>query len=172
MVGLIAAVSQNGTIGKDGGIPWKSKVDLNHFRDKTVGSTVIMGRKTWDSLPKKPLRERFNVVLTRKVQNLTSYDDREVQFEDMDLEDAITKYQNQYPDRDIWVIGGSSLYQKALSKKLPVECYVTFIQQVVEGDTFFPLGELRGHYVLKDEVFIPNSKDSPALVFTKWVRGY
>ena len=65
MVTLVLAMAENGVIGKDGAIPWRIADDLKRFKRLTVGKTVVMGRKTWDSLPRKPLPERINIVVTR-----------------------------------------------------------------------------------------------------------
>lgn len=67
MVTLVLAMAENGVIGKDGAIPWRIADDLKRFKRLTVGKTVVMGRKTWDSLPRKPLPDRRNVVITRDV---------------------------------------------------------------------------------------------------------
>src|ERR1700744_6124511 len=63
---LVLAVAENGVIGKDGGIPWHISDDMKRFKALTLGHTVVMGRKTWDSLPRKPLPGRINVVVTRQ----------------------------------------------------------------------------------------------------------
>jgi len=63
---LVLAVAQNGVIGKKGAIPWHISDDMKRFKALTLGHTVVMGRKTWDSLPKKPLPGRINVVVTRQ----------------------------------------------------------------------------------------------------------
>ena len=63
---LVVAIAQNGVIGKDGLIPWHISEDMKRFKALTLGHTVVMGRKTWDSLPKKPLPGRVNVVITRQ----------------------------------------------------------------------------------------------------------
>ena len=62
---LVVAIADNGVIGKDGAIPWHISDDLKRFKALTMGHTIVMGRKTWDSLPKKPLPGRVNVVVTR-----------------------------------------------------------------------------------------------------------
>ena len=66
MIKLVLAVAENGVIGKDGAIPWHISEDLKRFKALTMGHTVVMGRKTWDSLPKKPLPGRVNIVVTRQ----------------------------------------------------------------------------------------------------------
>ena len=65
MITLVLAMAENGAIGKDGAIPWRISNDLKRFKALTLGKTVVMGRKTWDSLPRKPLPERKNIVITR-----------------------------------------------------------------------------------------------------------
>ncbi|HMH64254.1 MAG TPA: dihydrofolate reductase, partial [Rhizomicrobium sp.] len=63
---LVVAIAQNGVIGKKGAIPWHISEDMKRFKALTIGHTVVMGRKTWDSLPRKPLPGRINVVVTRQ----------------------------------------------------------------------------------------------------------
>ena len=63
---LVVAIADNGVIGKDGGIPWHISDDMKRFKALTMGHTIVMGRKTWDSLPRKPLPGRINVVVTRQ----------------------------------------------------------------------------------------------------------
>ena len=66
MIGLVWAQAANGVIGRDNALPWRLPEDMAHFRDLTLGTTVVMGRRTWDSLPPRfrPLPDRFNIVLT------------------------------------------------------------------------------------------------------------
>lgn len=62
---LVVAVAKNGVIGRDGGLPWRLSSDMKHFKASTMGKPVLMGRKTWDSIPRKPLPGRQNLILTR-----------------------------------------------------------------------------------------------------------
>ena len=103
-VGLIWAQSTSGVIGRDGGIPWHLPEDLVRFKDVTMGHTVVMGRRTWESLPAKvrPLPGRRNVVLTRQADYLA---DGATVVGDLDA--ALTT-------EDTWVIGGSEIYHLAL----------------------------------------------------------
>ena len=66
MISLVVAVSRNGVIGRDGGLPWHLSSDLKLFKAITLGKPIIMGRKTWESLPRRPLPGRINIVITRK----------------------------------------------------------------------------------------------------------
>jgi dihydrofolate reductase len=66
VISLVYAQSRNGVIGRDGGLPWQLPSDLKRFKETTLGKPIIMGRKTWDSLPRKPLPGRVNIVITRQ----------------------------------------------------------------------------------------------------------
>lgn len=126
-VSIIVAVSENGVIGRSGDIPWKLKRDLRRFRDITVGSTVIMGRKTYESLDVKPLPRRQNVIITRNL----SYEAPGCMIA-TSLDDALQKAESP----NIFIIGGASLYNEALSRADRI--YLTRVHTVVLGDTFFP----------------------------------
>ena len=115
-VGLIWAQSTSGVIGRDGGIPWRLPEDQARFKELTLGHTVVMGRLTWESLPKKvrPLPGRRNVVLTRQADYMA--DGAEVM---TTLEDALT-------DDETWVIGGEQIY--ALALPVATRCEVTEVE--------------------------------------------
>ena len=66
MISYVVAVSKNGVIGREGGLPWYISSDLKRFKEITMGKPVVMGRKTWESLPRKPLPGRRNIVITRQ----------------------------------------------------------------------------------------------------------
>jgi dihydrofolate reductase len=121
-LGLIWAQSRSGVIGRDGGIPWQIPEDLLHFKEITAGHTVVMGRRTWDSLPVKfrPLPRRKNVVVSRQTdfmaQGATVV---------RSLDDALT-------DPDTWVIGGEQIYVLALPRA--DRCEVTEIDIDIPRD--------------------------------------
>lgn len=102
MTALIWAQSTSGVIGRDGGIPWRLPEDLARFKELTMGHTVVMGRRTWESLPPKfrPLPGRRNLVLTRDRQYLA------------EGADVITSFDEVSPDS--WVIGGAEIYHLAM----------------------------------------------------------
>lgn len=127
---LIFARSRNGVIGREGGLPWHLPEDLAHFKRCTLGSPVIMGRKTWDSLPPKfrPLPGRANVVVTRQ----TDWHSEGALRADS-LEAAMAQCGSA---TDVWVIGGAQLYALALDKASTA--VVTEIDADVEGDAFAP----------------------------------
>jgi len=138
---IIAAVSKNGVIGKDGNIPWKIKEDFQHFKKLTLGYPVIMGRKTWDSLPKKPLKDRLNIVLTRQEDFKP-----EGAVVKKSLEEAVDYCQNY---GKIFIAGGQSAYEKALPIADRLE--LTKIQRDYEGDSYFPIVNWEDWVLEKEE---------------------
>jgi len=127
---LIYARAANGVIGKDGTLPWHLPEDLAHFKRTTLGSPVIMGRKTWDSLPPKfrPLPGRANIVITRQ-QN---FGENGVQTASS-LDSALQLCKQS---DDVWVIGGAQLY--ALAEPMAASAVVTEIDADFDGDAYAP----------------------------------
>lgn len=128
---IIAAVAKNGVIGKDGKLPWNIKEDLEHFKELTLNHTIIMGRKTFESLPIKPLPKRKTIVVTRN--NIEGYDGKLVVKKT--INEAI-EYAKNRGDEKIFLIGGQSIYREGLDYADKIE--LTHIKKDYEGDTFFP----------------------------------
>jgi len=130
-VGLIWARSRNGVIGADGGIPWRVPEDMAHFRATTAGAVVVMGRRTWDSVPPRfrPLADRRNVVLTR--DSTWSAAGAEVVH---DLGAFLTSAVGA--GDAVWVIGGGQVYQAALAAADRLS--ETIVDLDVDGDTHAP----------------------------------
>jgi dihydrofolate reductase len=134
------ARAKNGVIGRDGKLPWRLKTDLANFRAVTMGKPVIMGRKTWESLPKKPLVGRTNIVLSRD----GSFEPKgAVVCEDFVEAVAIGREQAEEDGaREVCVIGGASLFELAMAKAGRI--YLTDIDAEVAGDvTLSPIDESR-----------------------------
>lgn len=134
------ARARNGVIGRDGKLPWRLKTDLANFRAVTMGKPVIMGRKTWESLPKKPLVGRTNIVLSRD----GSFEPKgAVVCEDFVEAVAIGREQAAEDGaREVCVIGGASLFELAMAKAGRI--YLTDIDAEVAGDvTLSPIDESR-----------------------------
>lgn len=131
-INLIFARSLNGVIGRDNTMPWYLPEDLIHFKKCTQGDPVIMGRKTWDSLPAKfrPLPERANIVITR-----CDTWHEEGAIVTTTLEDALNKAKELSPNH-IWVMGGAQIYSAALP--YASYAYVTEIKETYEGDVYAP----------------------------------
>jgi dihydrofolate reductase len=129
-ISLVAAVARNGVIGRDGTIPWRLAEDMQRFRELTTGHPVLMGRRTWESLPDRfrPLPGRRNVVVTRNPEWRGAGAERAGSLrEALDLVEGAER---------VFVIGGAELYASALP--LADELVLTEIDADVEGDTFFP----------------------------------
>ena len=128
MVALIWAQAANGVIGDDGKLPWHLPEDLSRFRSLTIGSTVVMGRLTWESLPDRvrPLPGRRNVVLSRQPDWQAPGATAAASFEDA-LAGA---------SEPVWVIGGASVYRSALPFADRIE--VTEIDGSFSGDVYAP----------------------------------
>lgn len=125
-ISIIVAMAKNRVIGKDNDMPWgRLPVDLAHFKRITEGHTVIMGRKTFDSIG-KPLPNRKNIVITSK----DSIDGCEVAHS---IEQAISLASEE---KEVFIIGGGTIYAKALD--IADKFYLTFISMDTEGDTYFP----------------------------------
>ena len=132
---IIVAVCDNFGIGIKGKLPWKNASDLKHFSKTTIGNknnAIIMGRKTWDSLPVKPLHSRFNIILT-KSKNYTSLEKTRYV---SSVEEAVNVCKQRSFD-NVWVIGGASIYETFIKLNLIEECYVTYIPGNYSCDTFF-----------------------------------
>jgi dihydrofolate reductase len=127
---LIYARAANGVIGQRGTLPWHLPEDLAHFKRTTLGCPVIMGRKTWDSLPPRfrPLPDRANIVVTR---DATWAAEGALVAHSLEAARALCPRGG-----DAWVIGGAQIYAQALP--LASRVVVTEIDQVFEGDAFAP----------------------------------
>ncbi len=129
---IIAAVSKNGVIGKSNGeMSWHIKEEFQHFKNTTLGSPIIMGRKTFQSLG-KPLKGRLNIVLTRNKDINLGFD--EVKVFDK-LNDAYGFCENQNVEK-IFIIGGGEIYKKAVSAA--DEMIISYINFEADGDVYFP----------------------------------
>ena len=124
------ARARNGVIGRGGDLPWRLKTDLANFRATTMGKPVIMGRKTWESLPRKPLPGRTNIVLTRdgafSAKGALVCDD---------FSEAVQIAREQAQDDgapEVCVIGGASLFELALPKAQRI--YLTEVEAEVDGE--------------------------------------
>ncbi|USB34926.1 dihydrofolate reductase [Paenibacillus sp. YPG26] len=125
---LIWAMAQGGVIGKDNKLPWRLPADLAFFKAQTLGKTMIMGRKTWESIGSKPLPGRHNVVLT--------LDERYIAEGGVTVHSIHEALDLQKQNEELMVIGGAGVFQHFLpyADKL----LVTFIDEEIEGDVVFP----------------------------------
>lgn len=129
MLSIIVAVAENNAIGKDNDLIWYISDDLKRFKRLTTGHTILMGRKTYESLPNGALPKRENVVITRdknlKLDKCTML---------YSIEDAIERYAQS--EEEIFVIGGGSIYEKLLPYANKI--FLTKVHSSFEADVFFP----------------------------------
>lgn len=136
---LIVAVCRQNGMGWQGRLPWQIKREMDYFTQLTKGdgnNAVIMGRKTWESLPKL-LTDRDNLVLSTTAKAHSAAKAHNAKF--FASFDAIDAYlaENDYYE-DIWIIGGAEIYQHYLATNKINKCYITYIDKDFECDTFFP----------------------------------
>ena len=128
-VSIIAALAENYAIGKHNQLPWRLPADLKHFKDLTTGHPVIMGKRTFESLPNGPLPNRKNIVL----RTILSDGVTEGYFEADSLEDALDLCEHE---KQVFIIGGSTVYKQCLDKA--DNLYITWVHADFQADTFFP----------------------------------
>jgi len=127
-VSAVVAASENGVIGREGGLPWHVSSDLKLFKEITLGKPVIMGRRTWESLPRKPLPGRRNIVITRQAGFVA---------EGAELVHSVDEALAVCAgEADVSIIGGGQVYAEAMSRTDRI--YLTRIHLDVDGDTFLP----------------------------------
>lgn len=161
---LIAAVAENNAIGKDNDLIWNLPDDMQFFKEKTSNTSVIMGRKNYESIPEKfrPLPNRQNIVMTRK-ENYNAPGCIVVH----NMEEAIKAAAKKEP---IYIIGGAEIYRKALKDDLVDIMYITEVHASFEADAFFPEFdkskwnvEILGHHEVDE-------KHKYAFTFKKYTR--
>jgi dihydrofolate reductase len=132
-INLIFARAANGVIGANNTIPWHLPEDMAHFKQQTAGAPVIMGRKTWDSLPPRfrPLPGRQNIVVTRQAGWQAEGAQRVGS-----LQEALASCARQEPP-EVWVIGGAQIYAEA--EPLAHRAVVTVLERDYEGDAYAPV---------------------------------
>lgn len=140
-VNIIAAMSPNGAIGYKGAIPWHVAEDLAHFKAVTFGHTVVMGSKTYFSLPNGALPGRRNIVLSRKLDSINGCEVCH------SLPEALSRCK---VDGEVFIIGGASVYEEALP--IADKLYLTLISSnPLHADTFFPRMDLQDWEETKKE---------------------
>lgn len=136
MIKIIVAVDKNGAIGRDNELLYHIKDDLKNFKNLTSGNVVVMGRNTWESLPIKPLPNRENIVLTTSKKELNG----------AKVLNSLDKLENylKETEKDIYIMGGASIYNQVMESKLVDEAHVTFVEDIVkDADTFISIEKLK-----------------------------
>jgi len=125
-VSIVVAISENNAIGKDNKLLWYLPRDLKHFKEITSGHTVIMGRKTYDSVG-KPLPNRRNIIITRQQIEIAGCEVVN------SIDDALALCKDE---AEVFIVGGAEIYKQAMH--LTDRIYLTVVHEVFEADTYFP----------------------------------
>ncbi len=162
---LIAAVADNGVIGRGGELPWRLSADLRRFKSLTMGHPIIMGRRTWESL-RRPLPGRTSIVVTRQPRFDAGFPEVRVA---ADLSAALGQAAAAPGgDKLAFVIGGSQVYAAALPHA--TRLYLTRVLASVEGDAFFPPLDMREWRLLSGENYAADEKNDYAHAFEVYER--
>ncbi|QBX37831.1 dihydrofolate reductase [Brevundimonas sp. S30B] len=158
---LVVARGANGVIGREGDLPWRLRSDLQRFKALTIGKPCIMGRRTWESLPLKPLPGRLNLVLSRDLSFeakgavvVTSLDEALSMAREHAADDGVT---------EICVIGGAGLFEAALPRARRL--YITEVEASPDGDVRFPDLDETAWTEVSREPHPAGDKDDHAFVF-------
>lgn len=132
---IITATDKKNGIGKNNDLPWHISADLKHFASVTNEGTVIMGRKTWESIPEKfrPLKNRLNIVISRGEVVLP-----ENVFLAHSIDEALALAEKNNPTNKAFIIGGASLYAESINHEKCNELFITEIDGIFDCDAYFP----------------------------------
>ena len=160
MISIIVAVSDDWGIGKDNELLWRIPEDLKRFKRLTTGNAIIMGKKTWESLPRKPLPDRKNIVLTDIAHeiiegSITAYS----------IEDALSKCDNT---KEIFIIGGGSIYRQFMP--LADRLYISHVHKKGPADIYFPEIDRNMWKVAEKEEFPGDGEERIPYTYTIYER--
>lgn len=175
-IGLIAAMSRDLVIGANGELPpWKLPNDMKRFKEVTRGSAVLMGRKTWNSIPEKfrPLPGRLNIVLSRSPENFSTGGHNMVAKASSLIQGLEIAEENGW--EKCFVIGGSQVYDNALFHRVVDKLYLTFVDVSYEGGVsgevaYFPKFDQFGWKTVAEENFPADEKNSHGHTFLDLAR--
>jgi len=158
-ISIVVAISSNNAIGKNNQLLWHLPADLKHFKNITTGHTIIMGRKTYDSIG-KPLPNRRNIIITRQ---------KDLQLDGVEvvnsLDEALTLCKDE---KEIFVIGGAEIYKQAIS--ICDKIYLTRVHQNFDADAFFPELDNETWKEISKEDHLPDEKNKFAYTFSTLER--
>lgn len=150
MISIIVAIAKNNVIGKNNDLPWKLSGDLKNFAKITTGKSVLMGKKTFQSIFDrlgKPLQNRKNYVLSKTEDSI----------EGVEIVKDINEFLQEHKDEDIFVIGGVSAFEIALP--ITDKLYITEVNCSPEGDVFFPKFDINDWKLISEEKHTKDEKN-------------
>jgi dihydrofolate reductase len=149
MISIIVAVSDDWGIGSKNELLWHIPEDMKRFRKLTMGNTVIMGKKTWESLPKRPLAGRRNIVLTDIPGEVVNGSDTAYS-----IEDAIGKSGN---DGEVFIIGGGTIYRQFM--EVADRLYITHVHRNAPADVYFPVPDPGRWEIVESNDFVTDDEN-------------
>ncbi|MDW3095651.1 MAG: dihydrofolate reductase [Gammaproteobacteria bacterium] len=159
-IAIIVAVAEDNVIGAGNTIPWYCPADLQYFKRTTLGSPVLMGRKTYQSLKVKPLPGRQNIVVSRDV-SLT--------YKGCDVVTSLKAGLELVKNKEkLFIIGGADIYQQCMN--LAEELYITYVDIKVEGDRYFPKMDLAQWSLVKEQRYQADEKNPHNMIFKVFIR--
>ncbi|WP_375621349.1 MULTISPECIES: dihydrofolate reductase [unclassified Bartonella] len=162
---LIAAVAENGVIGREGVMPWHLSTDLQRFKALTLGKPIVMGRKTWDSIG-RPLPGRTNIVITR---DCTFCAEGAVVAHSLSQACSLaTNVASQNDVEEIFIIGGGEIFQQGLH--MADKIFLTEVLASIEGDSFFPVFDKEKWTIVQTQDIPKGDKDSHPTRFVVYER--
>jgi len=160
MIEIIVAVSENGVIGKEDSLPWRQRADMQRFKNTTMGHPVIMGRKTYESLP-SDLDGRYQIILTRDTEYFVNGESTVAHSPQESLDIALNI------DNTVFIIGGEEIYNLFLEKADTI--HLTRIYADIEGDAYFDVPE--GWILVEDNEYLPDNKNQYGYSFQIYRRA-
>lgn len=156
-INIISGVSQNGVIGQNNNIPWNYPEDMKFFRTMTTDATVIMGRKTLESMNSKPLTKRRNIVITHSTIN------------GIECFSSLSNALNTCSQENVWLIGGSEIYREGM--KYANNILITLIPKTIDGEnlTYFPWIN-PSQFMLQDYIPLFNPSNEETMKVAKYIR--
>ena len=158
MLSLIVAVSDNYVIGNKNELPWRLSADLKHFKEITTGHTVIMGRKTYESIG-RPLPNRVNIIVTRN---------KDYGVEGCEIANSLEEAMSLSEDTNSFIIGGSNIYEQSMD--MVDTLYITHVHANIEGDAHFPEIDTDVWEELNREDYKADEKNDHDYSFVKYGR--
>ncbi len=162
LISLIVAASTNHAIGKNNELLWKLPNDMKFFKQTTWAMPVVMGRKTFESLKGKPLNGRLNIVITRN----NNYEAAGAVVVNSLQKAIAVAEENDY--KELFVIGGGEIYAAAMQQAQ--QLYLTRVEVVIEGDTYFPEMDMAEWNLVMDEFHEADEKHAYSYRFQKWIK--
>ena len=158
-ISIVVAISENNAIGKDNQLLWHLPADLKHFKNITTGHTIIMGRKTYDSIG-KPLPNRRNIIITRQ---------KDLNLEGVEVVNSLEEALSLSKDEEeVFIIGGAEIYKQSIAVSHRI--YLTRIHQEFEADAFFPELDDESWKEVEKVDHLPDEKNKFAYTFSTLER--